>query len=971
MSQANAEVTTDDEERAQQVPLVGTYEQQQQVLTHWLKANGQAPRHRPQSPQRLHPLICKGLVAVACGVVVFVVLHRTTERWNCRWHHQDALENKDHEVDNLPGEQPGYEEQCKADSAEGPVFPISFEGPVGSCPARWTCTGAETQICALGSRTSVCNHPGIDNVEGTHYFNVGNDMGTGTATSSTFVLPENIYSVFFRRSGGADEGSGVYILRHSDDEVICAAEEGRNSNVMVEQWCNAVKKYAGQSVYIVIKDSQSSEWGKVIVDNFRLLDKSGNDLNTERNTTNLMSGQDELASKNCFLKKSGYISPGGDIFAEKTTPTVAKAKCRAMPGCCGITHEDSPEAAANMPVPVYFKGVCDPGERSWKSYYLEVPLDDPSGAEALVSPERAGGHKHHEDSSDRLHNKEPIIKAGEAAQQSHGAKGAEGRHSHDAHEATQPSDRQHAASHGAPHATGEEEDGHGDGHELRPKHAHSHGHGDPHGGHGSHGHGGNELVSKTAVDQAVASMLLGSIAFHTSLFYLVNFNDDDMRRHSWSVLSSTIAIFSAVLVFKGLKGVMVYLIQLHLLQVFTVEQEAVELIGLAYLEVLTFFTALQYMIYRIASSDVYRIANSEDGPNSELDQAQRMTCWSTILAHMSAFAAMDAGVEMQMTDAFKQHPLLAFVPVFVNIFILFILFRIADHIRAGCSRFGCKHEVLLKWDEVSEDGENDFGGLGISFLLAEAIKYNVTGEFTKVHSAVHGRDSHHPKAVRPVDEAKLFFIGLAFAGLSVFVVWLREKRRQRSRSLVAEDVNEEEGFVLGDFNKYLKRWFFIFQTVFAMCFAWCLLSTVTWAGSKLLHDIGFFFDKPHTTGQDATIALIVSFLAFCLIRVLDLIEDMEATGEVTDKCTRSMIDSLAILIGFSWEHAFERGVKVIAATTRSRGNWCPAIAKFLLAISVALVVIPAWRLYILKMVLKLRKERKEDKENPRSPRSSR
>jgi len=912
MNQPSPEVITSDEERAQRVPLVGPHGQQQQVVTQWLRGNNQA-KH---PGQWLHPLACKGLIALACVLIVSAVLHITTVRWKSKWLHQDVFENKDHEVDNQPGEQLVHEDLCKAGSKEGLVFPMSFEGPVGSCPASWTCTGKETQICALGSKTPVCNHPGIGNVEGTHYFNVGNDMGTGSATSATFVLPETIYSVFFRRSGGADEGSGVYILRQSDDEVICAAEEGQNSNVMVEQWCNKVGKYAGQSVYIIIKDSQSSGWGKVIVDNIRLLDKSGNDLNLESNTTDVMRGQDKPASKNCFLKKSGYISPGGDIFAEKLTPKAAKAKCREMQGCCGITHEDIPEAAANMPVPVYFKSVCDPGEHSWKSYYLERALDEQSGVEA--------------------------------AQSHHGTEGADGSHSQDAHKAKQLSGRQHAASHSASPEAGEQEHSHGRGHESGCKHAHGHGCGDAHEGYGEHGHDGVEMVSKVAVDQAVAAMLLGSIAFHTSLFYLVNFNDDDMKRHSWSVLSSTIAIFSAVLVFKGLKGVLKYLIQLHLLPLFTAEQEVFEMIGLAYMEVFIFFTALQYSIYRIARKE-----HDHGEEDKKLDQEQVMTCWCTILAHMSAFAAMDAGVEMQMTETFAKHPPLAFVPVILNMLILFILFRIADHIRAGCSRFGCKHEVLLKWDEVSEEGENDFGGLGISFLLAEAIKYNITGEFT--HSAMQHHHPLHPKVHDPLHQATLFLIGLAFAGLSVFVVWLREKRR-RSRALVSE-ANEvtEAKFVIGDFDNYMKRWFFIFQTVFAMSFAWCLLSTVTWTGARLLDDMGFFFGH-HTTGQHAAIALVVSFLAFCLIRILDLIEDMEATGEVTDKCTRSMIESLAILIGFSWEHAFEVGVGVIAELTRHRGDWCPVFAKFVLALAVALVVIPAWRLYILKNVLKLRRE---------------
>jgi len=161
-------------------------------------------------------------------------------------------------------------------------FPLSFEyDTAGTCPLGWTCNGPRVQVCDVPTDISACNHPGLAGQEGKHYFTVGNDFDCGNATSQTFLLPLRIDRIAFRRSGGADDGSGLYVKRHGDDTVLCAADTtGNNSNAFIADFCTGLSRYAGTQVYIFLRDNQSKAWGKVLVDDIRLQDANGVDIDT-------------------------------------------------------------------------------------------------------------------------------------------------------------------------------------------------------------------------------------------------------------------------------------------------------------------------------------------------------------------------------------------------------------------------------------------------------------------------------------------------------------------------------------------------------------------------------------------------------------------------------------------------------------------------------------------------------------------
>lgn len=156
-------------------------------------------------------------------------------------------------------------------------FPLTFEGSSGGCPSGWHCQGKATRICHVGAKAFGCNHPGLSNAQGKQFLSLGSDFGTGSATSPRFILPKGIDRVSFMRSGGADKGSGLFV-HAMDGSLLCSGENGTNTNVFFDTTCAGLSGRGGTPVFIRVKDASRTFWGKVLLDNIRLLDSEGRNL---------------------------------------------------------------------------------------------------------------------------------------------------------------------------------------------------------------------------------------------------------------------------------------------------------------------------------------------------------------------------------------------------------------------------------------------------------------------------------------------------------------------------------------------------------------------------------------------------------------------------------------------------------------------------------------------------------------------
>jgi len=80
-------------------------------------------------------------------------------------------------------------------------------------------------------------------------------------------------------------------------------------------------------------------------------------------------------------------------------------------------------------------------------------------------------------------------------------------------------------------------------------------------------------------------------------------------------------------------------------------------------------------------------------------------------------------------------------------------------------------------------------------------------------------------------------------------------------------------------------------------------------------------------------------------------EGQKDTLLFVEEIIRVIINSLGILVGFSWEHSFDGSVEDIAENAPLRGKAASVNTQLILGIAVCALILPAWREYILQKVM--------------------
>jgi len=494
---------------------------------------------------------------------------------------------------------------------------------------------------------------------------------------------------------------------------------------------------------------------------------------------------------------------------------------------------------------------------------------------------------------------------------------------------------------------------------------------------GEHGEGEEEEEEEeeeehfSESDVEVAWMLLGSVSFVMFLFYLVTWPDDDIRRYTWKVLSSTISIFLAVLLFQGFN---------QLLELFLEELKEEVCMMIHFLHCLVYIVLLQLVagyisgaMFESASVDldiedwVVNDAMREDNGTKVCDikdrgsdirndsgrksvfldrygmevpamkrkleleaRERRMKCYATLLAHMAGFAAIFAGGTMQHLEIFSSSPLMAFIPVVLTQVLVIAVFHIFGALRSknheeALSKGGAGRRAKMMNEEV-EEAENDISALSMSFLTVQVVRFAITGVLPNVEGLEEPELPH-----RSMHIALLFGIGCFFAILSIGMVLVKSKQ--------------------GDSESPLARFTSIVLNGCAMCFAWCMIWGTRWVFVK--HPIF----PIHTMMGHVILCLALSALSCLAVFGLDKVDDMHKGSEDSRtgaQAIQVIVNAIAILVGFSWEQTFDHGVVAVASQTDH-----PETVKIVMGLCITAVIMPMWRRQILMKSMQLQKLKEE------------
>lgn len=480
----------------------------------------------------------------------------------------------------------------------------------------------------------------------------------------------------------------------------------------------------------------------------------------------------------------------------------------------------------------------------------------------------------------------------------------------------------------------------------------------------------------TPVDIHVAIMLLGAVALVMLLFTLVNAHDSDIRRYAWRVISNVISIFVAVLSFTAVNDWVMF---------YAGNQSPYFSCALQYGQLVFYVTMLQVVIaytsgvicekqhqltkkawvyddaLRIdferpvddesrvrTKSGVKSVYMTTDGKEvycqlRELNlilRVRNMKRWATLFKHIAGFASIYAGGEMQHLPIFRQSPLMCVIPVFINQIVIYALMYLFDRCREY-EKLQAIHEQrsglrARLFDEEVQEAEDDISAMGFSFLLVQAVRFKVTGSLPGIVGLPH------PDVAQPWHvPVALYGIGVLFGVVAVACALAKSSLQPVHHETIVDEGRFTCDALLG-----------IATAAFGMSFAWCCL----WGARCVLRSWSWL-DSMHegatTMMGRILLALILTLAAVLVVFGLDKIDDLFKTpGHKRRRrgaeVVKVVINSLGILVGFSWEFAFDGAVAAIASTSAF-----PKMEEAVLTVFIFLAIFPAWSKYILTKAMQL------------------
>lgn len=464
---------------------------------------------------------------------------------------------------------------------------------------------------------------------------------------------------------------------------------------------------------------------------------------------------------------------------------------------------------------------------------------------------------------------------------------------------------------------------------------------------------------------AIAATLLGSVLFVMCLFYMVNHPDKDVKKYTYQTICSTCSIFCAVLIFSTCND---------MVQTFYFGGEEEEekydqrKVVVVYLIVmLCWYLFLQFVLAWISGAI--------GSPPESLDSMRiKLKSYAILLAHVVGFASINAwGAMQQMKNIqlFGGDENEWVFTCIVGAFLAQLLLQsftgwLRRKVALGDDGKWDKYERL--WAEETTECENDIMGLTLSFMFTQACRCYITGGSLPNREGKEPWDlltSHTLPEIFGLGSLAALFLFLSILAC-VALNYFEEKEKEEKAAKEggaeghAEAAEQEHGSEKGsesgsegeegEESSGLVRTLEVMAVSCSMVFAWDIFFSAQW-----------YFPSQTAIGTrnsdmmllSVVIAMFFSLCSFAVICGLDKVADrvkdaMGASkrGKMIHRTIVNIIGFIGILIGFSWEQCFDKAIEDLSSTFSN-----PHIVKLILAAVSIVLIVPAWKNYILPMVV--------------------
>ena len=397
------------------------------------------------------------------------------------------------------------------------------------------------------------------------------------------------------------------------------------------------------------------------------------------------------------------------------------------------------------------------------------------------------------------------------------------------------------------------------------------------------------------VDFALSIMLIGSVAFVLTLFYLLNSQDVDIKRFSWGVLSGSICTFMGVR------------------------------LGTAYNACWSFYVAgpdasleSQIMAFGVLAIGWYLLLQfilaywcglltGKHDPDFKA-LVLNLKCWAVMLGVVTGSSSMSFFSLIQEYE--KSNLVILYSMPLFTFLVLTLIYHLGDSARHHVASLdGHIDDFEEAFDRFSDETEDVVIGLAVSHVITQTLRFSLTGTLPAPTGASRpGTEVEYRDIVSLASSSIVYVILFLACEQCIPKSWGRLKKR--------------------------------FKMILANCVAFALFYSFTWFALTVLELQG--------PAQGLVVALGVTWGGFAVMVFLDKLADLDCTGPVFDQNLRNLVMPISTLIGFGWKGAFaDAGASLV-----QKVHWFPApLEQAILAVFLLSVILPAWRLYILPKVM--------------------